>query len=130
MDQDAKNLWTGVVAGFIIMIFFALISIDVMKFIPILGPFVGGVVAGYIVHKDIMTSGKAGLYAGILTAIVVTLDFMSGLKYMKGATIPYIVGSGFLVLIFTIIIFAFLSFLGGAFGSMIQQKLQKKPSGN
>jgi ABC-type multidrug transport system permease subunit len=126
MDQDAKNLWMGVVIGFIIMIVFALISIDVLNFIPLVGPFVGGLVAGYFVQKDIMNGGNAGLYAGILAAIVVSLDFMFGLKYLQGATVSFIFGTGSLVLIATVIYFALFGFIGGAIGWMLKQRSQKR----
>jgi hypothetical protein len=125
MEQDVKNLWIGVVIGFIIMIVFALISIRSLIFIPLLGPFVGGLVAGYIVHKDIMSGGKAGLCAGILAAIVVSLDFMLGLKYLQGATMSFIVGTGSLVLIATVIYFALLGFIGGSIGWMLKQRSHK-----
>jgi ABC-type multidrug transport system permease subunit len=126
MDQDAKNLWTGVVIGFIVMIVFAVISIDVLNFIPLLGPFVGGLVAGYIVDKDIMNAGKAGMYAAIFAAIVVSLDFTLGLKYMQGATMAFVVGTGWLVLIATVIYFALLGFIGGAIGWMVKERAHKK----
>ena len=125
MEQDVKNLWIGVVIGFIIMIVFALISIRSLIFIPLLGPFVGGLVAGYIVHKDIMSGGKAGLYAGILAAVVITLDFISGMKYLQGATLSFIVGTGSLVLIATIIYFAIVGFIGGSIGWMLKQRSHK-----
>ena len=115
----------GVVIGLIVMIVFALISIGMLNFIPLLGPFVGGLVAGYIVHKDIMSGGKAGLYAGILAAIVVSLDFMLGLKYLQGATMSFIVGTGSLVLIATVIYFALLGFIGGSIGWMLKQRSHK-----
>jgi len=126
MDQDAKNLWMGVVIGFIVMIVFAVISISVLNFIPLLGPFVGGLVAGYIVHKDIMNAGKAGMYAAIFAAIVVSLDFTLGLKYMQGATMAFVVGTGWLVLIATVIYFALLGFIGGAIGWMVKERAHKK----
>jgi len=126
MDQDTKNLWTGVVIGFIVMIVFAVISIGMLNFIPLLGPFVGGVLAGYIVRKDIMNAGKAGLFAAIFAAIVVSLDFTLGLKYMQGATMSFIVGTGFLVLIATVIYFAVLGFIGGSIGWMVKERTHKK----
>jgi len=126
MDQDAKNLWMGVVIGFLLMIVFALISIDVLNFIPLLGPFVGGVAAGYFVHKDIMNGGKAGMYAGIFAAIVVSLDVTYGLKYMQGATMAFVVGTGWLVLIATVIYFALLGFIGGSIGWMVKERSFKK----
>lgn len=122
MDQDAKNLWMGVVIGFIVMIVFAVISIGVLNFIPLLGPFVGGVLAGYIVRKDIMNAGKAGMYAAIFAAIVVSLDFTLGLKYMQGATMAFVVGTGWLVLIATVIYFALLGFIGGSIGWMVKER--------
>jgi ABC-type multidrug transport system permease subunit len=126
MDQDAKNLWMGVVVGFILMIVFAAITVNVMKFIPLLGPFIGGLVAGYMVKKDIMEGGKAGLYAGIFASIVVSLDFVVGSKYLQGATMAFIVGTGFLVLIATVIYFAVLGFIGGSIGWMIKERTHKK----
>ena len=128
MDQDAKNLWMAVVIGFILMIVFAVISIDVLNFIPLLGPFVGGLVAGYMVKKDIMEGGKAGLYAAIFAAIVVSLDVTYGLKYLQGATMAFVVGTGWLVLIATVIYFAMLGFIGGAIGWMVKERSQKKQS--
>jgi hypothetical protein len=107
------------------MIVFALISIDVLNFIPLLGPFVGGIAAGYIVRKDIMSSGNAGLYAAILAAIVVSLDVTYGLKFMQDATMAFVVGTGWLVLIATVIYFALLGFIGGAIGWMIHNRSRK-----
>jgi hypothetical protein len=120
MEQDVKNFWTGVIIGFIVMILFALITVNILKFFPIFGPFFGGLVAGLIARKDVMNAGEAGLAAGILGAVFASIDFLLNTGYMKGATLIFAEFTGLLFLFTMIAYFVIIGFIGGAIGGVLR----------
>ena len=113
--------WWGVVLGFIVMVFFALITVNVLRFIPLAGPFVGGLAAGYTGGKDALSGALAGISAGILGALAVSADFLMNLGYLRAAVpaIPEIAGILFLGL--ALIYFPVLAFIGGAIGAVLRR---------
>jgi hypothetical protein len=120
MEQGQKNFWLAVVAGIIVMIVFGLITVNILSFIPLAGPFIGGLVAGLIARKDVMNGGKAGLVAGIIAAVVISIDMMLGLGYLQGSVAILVTAAGGLVMIMEIIYFAILGFIGGALGAALR----------
>ncbi len=113
MDTEKKTFWISVIAGVIVMLAFALVFINVLKFVPFIGPFVGGLAAGFI-RRGLLSGGKAGLVSGVIGGLVVSLDYLLGTGYLQGATLPVVIPIGSSFVIMSIIYFAFLAFIGGA----------------
>lgn len=120
MDQGQKTFWIAVFTGLIVMIVSGLITVNILSFIPLLGPVVGGLLAGLIARKDIMKGGKAGLVAGIIAAVVISIDMLLGLGYVQGSVALLVMAAGSLVMILVIIYFAILGFIGGAIGAALR----------
>jgi uncharacterized protein YqgC (DUF456 family) len=120
MKQDVKNFWMGVIIGFIVTILFAFVTVNILKFFPIFGPFVGGLVAGLIARKDVMNAGKAGLAAGALGAIFASIDFLLNTGFLKGTTLIFAEITGFLFLFSMIAYFVIIGFIGGAIGGVLR----------
>lgn len=122
MEQASKHFWIAVIAGFMVMIGFALISVNIMKFIPLASPFLGGLVAGLIVGRDYLTGGKAAIFAGILGAFIVSFDFIMNTGYFQGAVPQVAEIGGLLVLLTGIIYYPILAFIGGVMGGVLKAR--------
>jgi hypothetical protein len=114
MDETSKNFWMGAGIGAVIIII-----IDLL--IPFMGPLIGGFVTGYIAKGDILNAGKAGLVAGILAAIVVSIVVFARLvSYPVAGYIPA-VGTGFFLYIVITLYLAIMAFLGGAIAGAVRK---------
>jgi hypothetical protein len=114
MDEIQKNFWMGAGIGAVIIII-----IDLL--VPFLGPFIGGFTAGYIARSDLLTAGKAGLTAGILAAIVISVVvFTRMVSHPVAGYIPA-VGTGFFLYIVIILYLAVIAFLGGAIAGAVRK---------
>jgi len=143
MEQDRIRFLVAVILGFIVMILFAAITVNIFDLIPLAGPFFGGLAAGYYYGKadltagsagpffgglaagpddgkDRLTAGSAGFLAGIFGAVAVGLDFLLnlGLARTTGLQIPEIAGIVFLLL--ALIYFPILAFIGGILGGLLR----------
>ncbi len=120
MEKEKIQFAAAVVTGFIIMILFAVFTVNIMQLIPLFGPFVGGLVAGFIAGKGILNGGRAALMAGLLGAVAVAVDLMADTSYLKMAipASPQIVGLVFLLV--ALLYFPILAFIGGVFGATIR----------
>ena len=121
MDEERTRFATAAVAGFIVMILFALVTVNFLKLIPLAGPFAGGLVAGYLCGKDYLTGGKAGMAAGTFGALAVWADFILNTNYLPSAVPSFPGIAGVLFLILAIIYFPVLAFIGGAFGGFLKR---------
>jgi monofunctional biosynthetic peptidoglycan transglycosylase len=63
MDKEKLRFSAAIIVGFVVMLLFAMITVNIMQLIPIVGPFVGGLVAGLIAVKDFLNAAKAVLIA-------------------------------------------------------------------
>jgi len=120
MAQERDNFWMAVIIGVVVMILFALITVNIFQLIPIFGPFIGGLVSGLIARKSIMNGGKAGLIAGIIGGVIVSIDFLLGTSFLQGSVAPFAAAAGSLVIIIAIIYFAILGWIGGAVGAVLR----------
>ncbi len=122
MEKEQARFAVAVAFGFFIMILFAVVTVNILKLIPLAGPFVGGFVAGYLCQKGYLIGGRAGMTAGIFGAFAVWIDLILNTRYLT-STVPTVPGvAGVLLLILAIIYFPVLAFLGGAFGGMVKGK--------
>jgi hypothetical protein len=113
MDHMRNNFWIGSIIGAVIIIIIDLI-------VPFLGPFIGGFIAGYIAKGDILNAGKAGLLAGILAAVVVSLIVFAGMvSHPVAGYLPMLTG---VFLSFAIILYlAIIAFLGGIIAGAVRK---------
>jgi hypothetical protein len=114
MDETSKNFWMGAGIGAVIIII-----IDLL--VPFLGPLVGGFVAGYIAKGDHLNTGKAGLLAGIMAAIVVSMVVFARLVSHPVAGYIPAVGTGFFLYIVITLYLAIIAFLGGAIAGAVRK---------
>ena len=120
MDKEIKAFWTAVIAGVIVMLAFAVVTVNIYHLIPILNPFVGGLVTGLIARRGPMYGGRAGVVSGIIGGLIVSLDYLLGTGFLEGTTVALATLTGSLFLIVLIPFFAILSFIGGAVGGQIR----------
>jgi hypothetical protein len=121
MATERDKFWMAVIIGFLVMLAFALITVNLLKFIPLLGPFIGGLVAGLIVRRNLIEGGKAGLVAGIIGGVVVSIDYLLGTAILQGILEPFAAFAGVLLVFIVVIYFAILGWIGGAIGAMIRK---------
>ena len=114
MDETSKNFWMGAGIGAVIIII-----IDLL--VPFLGPLVGGFIAGYIAKGDHLNTGKAGLLAGIMAAIVVSMVVFARLVSHPVAGYIPAVGTGFFLYIVITLYLAIIAFLGGAIAGAVRK---------
>jgi len=100
-----KEFITGVIAGWIIMVI-----VDLL--VPFAGPVIGGFTAGYLAKGDVVQRAKAGVFAGLLAAIVIAIAVYQRLVNTAGT--GYLAGWGTGLFLYLIIglYFTCLAFLG------------------
>ena len=126
MEKEKIQFGTAVLLGFVVMILFALLTVNILELIPVVGPFFGGIVAGYYAGKDFLNGAKAGLVSGMLGLTAVSIDFMLNTGYL-GAAVPHVLQvAGIMFLIWAMIIyFPVLAFIGGAIGGSLKRFSKK-----
>jgi hypothetical protein len=106
------NFWLAALAGFIIMVLLG-------GFLPVLGPIVGGVVAGLIAKGGMWNGAKAGFVAGIFGALVTGIIALV-IGTMALGLLGFLAAMGIgLVLVILALYFAVLGLAGGAVGGLI-----------
>jgi len=118
MMKDNTRFVAAIVVGFVLMLLFGALSIRI-QFIPLAGPFVGGLVAGLIAGKDYMNAAKAAIVAGLLGAIGVALDIMANTSYFRAEVPQFPQFAGFLFLLIAILYYPILALIGGVIGAAI-----------
>jgi hypothetical protein len=121
MDAETKTFWIAVLIGVIVMLGFAVIFVNLFDLVPLIGPFVGGLVAGIIARKSLLNGGKAGLFSGVAGGLLVSLDYLLGTGLLQGASIQVATAEGSIYIIVSIIYFAILAFIGGAVGGLTRK---------
>jgi hypothetical protein len=120
MEKDQIQFAKGVVAGIIVMILFAVVTVNILSLIPLFSPFIGGIVAGAVAGKDFLNGGKAGIVAGFLGAIAVALDVIGKIGFLTAAA-PIPLAAGVLFFILALMYFPILGFIGGAAGGYLRK---------
>ena len=106
------SFWLAVIIGFILMV--------VLGFVPVIGALVAGLVAGLIAGGGIWNGGKAGFFAGLLGAIIMSVIVILGGTFLLGI-FGFISGLGIsLVLIILALYHAVLGFIGGCAGGLLR----------
>ena len=120
MDTETKTFWISVIAGVIVMLAFAVLSVNILDLIPIINPLIGGLVAGLIIGRGALCGSKAGVVAGIAGGVMVFLDYLLGTGFMESVTIPMATLTGSVLILVLIPYFAILGLIGGAIGGMVR----------
>ncbi len=118
MVSDRIRFGTAVISGLVVMILFALVTVNILDLVPLAGPFVGGIVAGAIAGKNVVNGASAGIISGFFGAIIISFDFMENVSMLKVAVPVSPAITGILFLISAIIYFPLLAALGGALGGI------------
>ncbi len=122
MEKEKIRFWTAVLVGFVVMLLFAILTVNVMDLVPVVGPFFGGIVAGYLAGKDLLNGAKAGFAAGVLGLAAVSIDFMANTGYLRAAIPSVLQVAGVLFLVWAMIVyFPILAFTGGALGGAVRR---------
>lgn len=114
-DAGKNNFWIAVGIGFILTVI-----IDV--YIPVLGPLVGGFAAGFIAGGDPFNAGRAGLFAGLLAAIVVTALVLFEVSTELGG-VGFLAGffTGLFLFVGIFLYLGVLAFIGGAIAGALRK---------
>lgn len=120
MDAETRTFWISVIAGVIVMLAFAVVSVNVLDLIPIINPFVGGLAAGLIVGRGAFYGSRAGTVSGIAGGVIVFLDYLLGTEFLESVTIPLATLAGSVLILVLIPYFAILGLIGGAMGGMVR----------
>ena len=108
------SFWPGAVVGFILMVLIG-------GALPVLGPIIGGFVAGLIAKGGMWNGAKAGFTAGIFGALVVIIfGLMIGTLALGLFGFLLALGIG-VILVATALYFAVLGLVGGAIGGLISK---------
>jgi hypothetical protein len=106
------NFWLAALAGFIIMVLLGGV-------LPILGPIIGGVVAGLIAKGGMWNGAKAGCVAGIFGALVTSIIALV-IGTMALGLLGFLAALGVgLILVILALYFAILGLVGGAIGGIV-----------
>ena len=120
MERGQQRSWAAIVLGFLVMILFAILNINTLGLIPVLGPLAGGIVAGFFAGKGYAGGAKAGFVSGIFGLGAVLIDFTMNTGYLRAAIpqVPQVMGV--VVLLWAMIVyFPILAFIGGAIGGAV-----------
>jgi hypothetical protein len=120
MEQETRNFWLGIISGLIVMFLVAIVIVNFLDLIPLVSPFVGGLVAGYFNRKDILTGGKAGILTGVLGAVIISLDFLIHTGFLQRITLAFQFFGVDIFVLGVIIYFAILGAIGGAIGGFLR----------
>jgi len=120
MDTETKTFWISVIAGIVVMLGFAVVTVNVYHLIPIINPFIGGLITGFIARRGALYGGKAGVVAGVAGGSIVFFDYLNGAGFFWSITAPVAALTGSLFLIVLIPYFAILAFMGGVVGGQVR----------
>lgn len=111
------RFWYAVFLGFLVTVLFAIVTVNLMDFLPVFGGLAGGITAGYFSEKNYWEGAKAGLTAGTIGMFAVLLDYVLKTGLLRN-TVPAVPGTlgVYFVLLAVIIYYPILAFIGGAMG--------------
>jgi len=114
---DPRTFWTGVVVGLIA-------ALIINYLIAIGGAFVGGIVAGWIAAGGKNTGGRAGVYTGLLNALVLAAVItVLGIETAPGdLTFLRFLGSTVTITVILFPLLGFVGYLGGVLGGALKER--------
>src|SRR5512138_1003297 len=121
MPGQGGRFWMSVALGVIVMILIAIFTVNALDLVPLVGPFVGGLVAGWALRKDFLRGGIAGVAAGLIGAVIVAFDFMMQTGYTRAALSHFRPIADLFFLGVALIYFPVLGFIGGAIGGLLRR---------
>ena len=114
---DPRAFWVGVVIGLIV-------ALIINYVIAIGGAFVGGIVAGWIIAGGKQTGGRAGVYIGLLNALVLAAVItVLGIEAAPGdLTLLRFLGSTVTITVILFPLLGFVGYLGGVLGGALKDR--------
>lgn len=112
--QNSQHFWIGVIAGL-------LVALVINYLITIGGAFVGGIVAGWAVQGGAQSGGKAGVFVGLLNAIVLAgAILVYGIETAPG-DISYLgfLGSTLFIVVALFPLLGLFGYVGGLLGGAL-----------
>ncbi|QYZ80059.1 hypothetical protein E2N92_11795 [Methanofollis formosanus] len=112
--SNSRQFWTGVIAGLVV-------ALIVNYLITIGGAFIGGIVTGVIVRGGAKNGGKAGVYLGLLNAVVLAAAiFVYGIETAP-PDISYLgfLGSTLFIVVALFPLFGLFGYVGGLIGGSL-----------
>ena len=127
MESEKLQFWTAVFLGFVVMILFAILTVNILNALyrwSVRSS--AGSLPGNFAGKDFLNGAKAGLASGLLGLLAVSIDFMLNTGYLRAAIPHALQVAGVLFLIWAMIIyFPILAFIGGALGGPLKRFSKK-----
>ena len=104
-----KTFWRGAFVGWLLILILS-------PFLPVLGPLIGGFVAGIMARGGFWNGAKAGAVAGMFGALVVSIALILGGTLLLGG-LGFLASLGIGILLLAASLYtAILGFLGGGIG--------------
>ncbi|HOI13699.1 MAG TPA: DUF5518 domain-containing protein [Methanoculleus sp.] len=120
-EGDPRTFWVGVVIGLIV-------ALVITYLIAVGGAFVGGIVAGWVAggggRKSRQIGGKAGVYTGLLDALVLAaVVAVLGIEAAPGdLALLRFLGSTLLITLMFFPVLGFVGYLGGVLGGALKER--------
>ncbi|HUH79460.1 MAG TPA: DUF5518 domain-containing protein [Methanoregula sp.] len=118
MEQEKMRFVEAIIAGVVVTVIFGIVTVNILASVPLAGPFIGGIVAGYVAGKDFLNGAKAGIITGFIGAVLVALDVIANIPFIREAVPQFTPVGGILFLVLALFYFPILSFIGGAIGGI------------
>lgn len=112
--SDSRQFWTGVIAGLAA-------ALVVNYLITIGGAFIGGIAAGWIVREGAQNGGKAGIFVGLLNAVVLAAAILVYGIETAPPDISYLgfLGSTLFIVVALFPLFGLFGYVGGLIGGAL-----------
>ena len=120
MEKEKVQFGAAVVIAAIVMILFALYTVNIVRSVPLVGPFVAGIVAGIVAGKNLLNGAKAGMIAGLIGAVLVAFDVFANIPFIRMSVPQFTDIGGVFFLVIALFYFSILGFIGGAIGGMVR----------
>lgn len=112
--SGSQQFWIGVIAGL-------LVALVINYLITIGGAFAGGIVAGWMVRGGAKTGGIAGVYLGLLNAVVLAAAILVYGIEAAPSDISYLgfLGSTLFIVVALFPLFGLFGYVGGLIGGSL-----------
>ena len=116
-EQLVGKFWLGIFFGVLLMVIFGAV-------LPMIGLVIGGIAAGFIAGPGYRDGAKAGFFAGIIDACIITILFLAGARFLlEGISVAGILEASLFFLIILFPLVGLLGLLGGIIGGILRSRI-------
>lgn len=126
MDTETKTFWIAVTAVVVVMLAFAAVTVNIWHLLPVVNPFIGGLVSGLLARRGSLGGAREGTVAGVAGGVIVFTDFLLGTAFLQNMTAPMATVAGGLWLLAVIPYSAILALLGGVIGGQVNNRISAR----